>query len=193
MPNRTQDIDLPSLLERVKLADQGAVEVLYRHFYSSVYAFVRMQIDDLGAVDEIVDDVFMVVFKSVADFRGQANFKTWVMGIAKNLCYNWLRKMSREPSLQHFSTEHQLDALIDQDLPVLDQLERHEIQTIIKLCMDRLPAHHRETLFWVYFEDMTLSQVAQAMKCATGTIKSRLFHAKLKMADCVTRRLTDTG
>lgn len=193
MSAHTQNIDLNKLLENVKSADRTAVEALYRHFYSPVYAFVSMHIYDSGAAEEIVDDVFMVVFTSVSEFRGQAAFKTWLLGIAKNLCHNWLRKMSREPAHQLGSTENQLATLIDQDMPVLDQLERDERQAIIQLCMGRLPFHQRETLFWVYFEDMALAQVAQILQCTTGTVKSRLFYAKSKMAECVKRRLSVTG
>ena len=183
------DNEPTELLQGVKNGDHVAVESIYRQYYSVVYAFVRLQINDLGAAEEIVDDVFMVVFTSANSFKGQSSFKTWVLGIAKNLSRNWLRKIGREPSNQFDSTEDQLADLIDPDWPALEQLEREELNVIIQFCMTRLPLSQRETLFYVYFEDLTLEQVAQTLGCPSGTIKSRLFHAKTKMAECVNRRI----
>lgn len=188
-PARPIDQEITSLLERIAQGDAAAVESVYRQYYGTVSAFVRMQIADSGAVEEIVDDVFMVVFSSANQFRGESAFKTWLLGIARNLCHNWLRQMSREPVAGLDVSDAELSGLMDQAWPVLDHLQQQQVQAIIRRCLDRLPGPQKEALFWVFFEELSVEDTAKTVACAIGTVKSRLFHAKAKMADCVKRRL----
>ncbi len=190
MSNVAPEDQQAELLKRVINADQSAAEALYKQHYTTVFAFVRMQIDDIGAVEEIVDDVFMAAFRSADRFAGRSTFKTWLLGIARNTCHNWLRKASREPLAlsDELSDEHEM--LVDLICPAIDQIEQSELNAIIRFCMDRLPPAQREALFWVYYEELSLDHVSRTLDCAVGTIKSRLFHAKAKMADCLGRRLT---
>lgn len=180
-----------ALLERIAKGDAAAVESVYRAYYGTVKAFVSLQISDSGAVEEIVDDVFMVLFSSANQFRGESALKTWLLGIARNLCHNWLRQMSREPVAGLEVSDDELSGLMDQAWPALDLLQQQQVQAIVRLCLDRLPTAQKEALFYVFFEEMSLEETAKNLACATGTIKSRLFHAKGKMADCVKRRLTE--
>lgn len=183
--------DLAVWLARVHQGDQAAAEAIYRGFYASLTAFVRLYVDDSAAIEEIVDDTFMVVFSNPARFEGRSSFKTWLFGIAKNRCHDWLRQAKRQPALGAQDDQAILDELVDPAWPALDQLEQAQVNAIIRLCMQRLPEAQRQVLFWVFFEEMSMDQVAEQQQCAAGTVKSRLFHAKSKLADCVNRRLND--
>ena len=56
---------------------------------------------------------------------------------------------------------------------------------ILRECIDQLPITHREAFFWVWFEEESMEVVAERLSCPTGTVKSRLFNARAKIADCV--------
>lgn len=183
--------DLAVWLDRLRQGDPAAVETIYRGFYGSLTAFVRLHVDDSAAIEEIVDDTFMVVFSNPAGFEGRSSFKTWLFGIAKNRCHDWLRQAKRQPAIGVQDDEALLDGLVDPAWPALDQLEQAQVNAIIRLCMQRLPEVQRQVLFWVFFEELSMEQVALEQQCAAGTVKSRLFHAKSKLADCVGRRLND--
>lgn len=183
--------DLADWFARLRQGDQAAVTAIYRGFYRSLTAFVRLYVDDSAAVEEIVDDTFMVVFSNPERFEGRSSFKTWLFGIAKNRCHDWLRQAKRQPAIGVQDDQAMLDELVDAAWPVLDQLEQAQVNAIIRLCMQRLPEVQRQVLFWVFFEEMSMEQVALEQQCAAGTVKSRLFHAKSKLADCVGRRLND--
>jgi len=183
--------DIDDWLERLRRADSTAVEAIYRGYYGCVTAFVRLYIDQTAAVEEIVDDTFLAVFSKPDQFEGRSGFKTWLLGIAKNQCYDWLRRAKREPAIGLQDDEAMLNGLVDQAWPVLDQLESQQISAIIQFCMQRLPDAQRQVMYWVYFEEMSVDQAAEQVHCAPGTVKSRLFHAKSKLADCINRRLND--
>lgn len=191
MRSQATEKDIDIWLDRLRGGDDAAVEAIYRGYYSCVTAFVRLYVDDSAATEEIVDDTFLAVFNQPDQFEGRSSFKTWLLGIAKNQCHDWLRRAKREPAIGNQDDTVLLDSLIDQAWPVMDHLESQQISVIIQFCLRRLPESQREIMYWVFFEDMSIARVAEQARCAAGTVKSRLFHAKAKLADCINRRLND--
>jgi len=183
--------DIDDWLERLRRGDSSAVKAIYRGYYGCVTAFVKLYIDQTAAVEEIVDDTFLAVFSKPDQFEGRSSFKTWLLGIAKNQCHDWLRRAKREPAIGLQDDEAMLNSLVDHAWPVLDQLESKQISAIVQFCLQRLPDIQRQVMYWVFFEEMSVDQTAEQVQCAPGTVKSRLFHAKAKLADCISRRLND--
>lgn len=151
--------------------------------------FVSLHVDDSVAVEEIVDDTFLAAFSNSERFEGRSSFKTWLMSIAKNKSYDWLRRAKREPVLSAADDSICLENLVDQTLPVLDHLASEQVRTVVRLCLERLPVAQREVTYFVFYEDMSVEQAAYQVNCPPGTVKSRLFHARLKMAECLKHRL----
>jgi len=176
-------------LRRLQQGDESAATAVYQAYYRGLTAFVRLHVDDDAAVEEIVDDTFMIVFSGPDRFEGRSQFKTWLYGIAKNRCYDWLRHARRQPAMGSQDDQAALDGLVDPASPALDQVDQAQVNAIIKRCLQRLSEVQRQVLFWVFFEEMSMEQAAVQTQCATGTVKSRLFHAKSNLADCVNRRL----
>jgi len=191
MRSQATEKDIDIWLDRLRRRDDAAAEAIYRGYYSCVTAFVRLYVDDSAATEEVVDDTFLAVFKHPDQFEGRSSFKTWLLGIAKNQCHDWLRRAKREPAIGKQDDTVLLDSLIDQAWPIMDHLESQQISVIIQFCLRRLPESQREIMYWVFFEDMSVARVAEQVRCAAGTVKSRLFHAKAKLADCINRRLND--
>ncbi len=191
MRSQATEQDIGIWLDRLCRGDDAAVEAIYRGYYPCVTAFVRLYVDSSEAVEEIVDDTFMAVFSKPEQFQARSSFKTWLLGIAKNKCFEWLRRAKREPSMGLQDDTQLLDGLVDQSWPVLDHLQGEQIRLIIQFCLQRLPVVQREVLYWVFYEDLSVTYAAERAQCAAGTVKSRLFCAKAKMADCIHRRLND--
>lgn len=192
MAQQASEHDIGLWLERLRRGDRAAAEAIYRGFYGKVTGFIRVQIADEAAVEEIVDDTFMVLFENPGSFDGRSRFTTWLLGIAKRKSADWWRAHVREPSADAQDDSDMLNHLEDPAWPALEHLEQAQVSTIVRRCIERLPPTQREALYWVFFEALSLVEVAKQLDCADGTIKSRLFHARLKMADCVKRRL-NTG
>jgi RNA polymerase sigma-70 factor (ECF subfamily) len=191
MRPKATEADINDWLDRLRRSDDAAVEAIYRGYYSSTHAFVKFYIDDPMATEEIVDDTFMAVFIKPEQFTGRSSFKTWLLGIAKIKCHDWLRRTKREPSIGRQDDKVLLDSFVDQTWPVLDHLEIQQTRNIVQVCLQRLPKVQREIMYLVFYEDMSIDQVSEHAQCASGTVKSRLFHAKIKLAECINRRLND--
>ncbi|WP_159078798.1 RNA polymerase sigma factor [Orrella marina] len=161
---------------------------IYHGYMRSVTAFVRLYVDDVVAIEEIVDDTFLAIFSKPDQFEGRSSFKTWLLGIARNQCHNWLRKARKEPAI-NARTDDAFGTLVDPTPPILDHLEQQQVRQIVRLCLMRLPEAQRQVLYWVFYEELSVNETAEQVGCAPGTVKSRMFHAKSRMADCVRRRL----
>jgi len=186
-------LEILELLRRVSAQDQRAVEKIYRHYYGALFVFIRLRVSDDGAVQELANDTFLVAFKQPERFRGESSFKTWLFGIAKNLTNNWLRAQKTQPLASSVSDDSFLDAVADDSWSVFDQIDSKQVRQIVHKCLRLLPPTQSEALYWVFFEEESLQSVSQRLGCPEGTIKSRLFHGKLKVADCVKRRLLGMG
>lgn len=191
-PVATND-DIQDWLRRLKDGDQQAAAAIYRGYFGCVKGFVSLHVDDSVAVEEIVDDTFLAAFSNPERFEGRSSFKTWLMSIAKNKSHDWLRRAKREPALSGADDPMDLENLVDQAWPVLDHLAAEQVRAIVRLCLERLSAAHREATYFVFYEEMSVEQAAGQLNCPPGTVKSRLFHARLKMAECLKHRLDGNG
>lgn len=181
--------DVEHWLKRFEAGDKQAAAAIYRGFYGRLTAFVSTYVDDSAAVEEIVDDTFLAVFANPQRFAGRSSFKTWVMGIAKNKSHDWLRRAKREPAMSGTDDETILGNLLDHALPALEHLASEQIRAIVRLCLQRLPLAQREATYFVFFEEMSVEQAAAEVDCPPGTVKSRLFNARAKLAECIKRRV----
>lgn len=183
------DQDIDHWINRLRQGDQNATVAIYRGYFGAVSAFVHLYVDDAGAVEEIVDDTFLAAFAGLDHFENRSSFKTWLISIAKNKSLDWLRRAKREPALSESDDSMVLDGLIDPSWPAIEQVAAEQIKQLIRFCLQRLPISQREATYFAFFEDMSVEQVGQQLSCPPGTVKSRLFHARLKLSACIKRRL----
>lgn len=178
--------DVTKLLNQIALGNNKAVEVIFRHYQSALFAFIRLRVRDDSAAEEILNDTFMIAFQKTAQYDGKSEFKTWLFGIAKNVCGTWIRKQNTGMARATIEIDEALfDNLPDPDWDVVSRLESQEMDEILRECIDSLPITHREAFFWTWFEELPMDLVAERLSCPVGTIKSRLFNARAKIADCV--------
>lgn len=187
--NELKPEKIEKLLNQISLGSNKAIRELYMHYHSSLFAFIRFRVWDDAAAEEILDDTFMVVFRNPERYNRTSAFSTWLFGIAKNVCGTWIRRQqSAESSSTVELEEKHLETLAAPDCNMLEQMESDELSQILKNCMDRLPEQQREVLFWAWFEEESLESIAGRVESPLGTVKSRLFHARSRVADCVRKR-----
>lgn len=183
-------LELEKLLNQIALGDNKAIEIVYRHYQASVFAFIRLRVRDDQAAEEILNDTFMIAFQKTAQFNGSCEFKTWLCGIAKNVSGTWMRKQNTGLARSMVDLEGDtLDNIADPAWDVVSQLASQQMDEVLRECIDKLPLTHKEAFFWAWFEEEPIELVAERLDCPKGTIKSRLFNARAKIADCVKRLL----
>jgi RNA polymerase sigma-70 factor, ECF subfamily len=166
------------LLKQIAEGNQAALTKLYKALSRKIYAFALNQLKNPGEAEEIVVDTMHEVWKNPSRFRGESKFTTWVLGIARYKILSAYR--SRDP--EYDELDESLPALEAGAFELLAQKQRREG---VRRCMDKLPDEQRECLHFVFYEGLSLAEVASLQDCPENTVKTRLFHARQKIKNCL--------
>jgi len=179
------------LLGRIEQADEGAFRELYCAFSRKLYAYVLRQLSDTAQAEEIVADTLYEVWKAPTRFRGESQFSTWLIGIARNkVLMHW---RGRKPDADHDDVADLAEQLASDAPGAFELMAQAQRSDGVRGCVDKLKADFRECIHLVFFEGMALADVARIQQIPEGTVKTRLFHARQKLKQCLQRMLAREG
>lgn len=186
-PSRDDDAAERALLLRMAAGDREALAALYRPYRRRLARFLSRLTRRPDVIDEVVNDCFWIVWQKAATFRGDSRVSTWIMGIA----YRCALK-----SLRHHGEDELVDSdWADRSEPMTDPMADHELRDWLATAMARLPTDQRVVVELAYGGGYSLEDIAAVMQCPVGTVKARLFHARVKLRNllpdlAVSHRLT---
>ena len=173
----------------VKAAQKGGMEafeeLVARHrdkIYARAFSMMR---NEEEAID-LSQEAWVKAWQRLKQFQGEASFVTWITRIVINLCLDQLRKQKR---LRAESIEQMDEELggVERQMPVVtpnptEGLERGELRRRIDEALAKLTYEHRTVLVLHEFEELEYKEIAKRMECSIGTVMSRLFYARRRMA-----------
>ena len=171
------------LLARIERADEDAFRALYRAFSRRLYAYVLRQLGDPAQAEEIVADTLYEVWRKPTGFRGDSQFSTWLIGIARNKVLMAFR--GRKPDSKHEDLDSIAEILPAEGGSAFDAVAESQRREGVLHCMDKLSKEHRECVHLVFYEGLALAEVAEVQGCPENTVKTRLFHARQKLKNCL--------
>lgn len=180
-----------ALLDRVARQDQAAFRELHKAFSRRVFAYLLNMVNDHGRAEEILVDTMYEVWRAPARFRGDSQFATWLIGIARNKALMAYR--SRRPDELHDDLDDIAETRAADTPDGFAELAAKQRSEGVKVCMGRLSDEHRECMHLVFFEGLALAEVAGIQGCPENTVKTRLFHARQKIKQCLQRLLEREG
>lgn len=170
------------LVERARSGDKRAFDLLVLKYQQKVANLVVRYIRDPSETLDVTQEVFIKAYRALDNFRGDSAFYTWLYRIAINTAKNFLVAMDRRPPGTDVEAEtaEQLDVgtrLKEYATPESQALT-DEIADTIKLALDELPEDLRTAITLRELEGMSYEEIAQAMSCPIGTVRSRIFRAR---------------
>lgn len=179
-PNAVSDAELVS---RSQQGDTAAFEELVSRYRGKVYGLVYgMARNDQDAQD-LCQETFIRAWQSLARFRGQSSFYTWLYRIATNLTIDMVRRKKRAPFVefdgrsQSDSDEPRMPEAVTTNRPS-DDAQRTDIRVAIDAAMEKLTPEHRAVVLLKDFEGLEYKEIAKIVGCSPGTVMSRLFYAR---------------
>ncbi len=182
-----------ALVERFRAGDEAAFDALVRRNQDRVYGLLWRMLGNREDALDVAQDTFVRAYRGMDGFRAQARFSTWVYGIALNLARNRLRDRSRKGRDCGVSLE-MLEANSPGAKPAAAAdcpraaAEQGELETALAACLEHLPETLRGAFALRVFEGLAYDEIADAMECPRGTVKSRLNDARRRLAECLERR-----
>ncbi len=174
------------LVVSAKRGDMVAFEELVARHRDKIYARAFSMMRNEDDATDIAQEAWVKGWQRLKQFHGDSSFTTWMTRIVINLCLDQLRKHKRQraESIEHLDEEL---GGVERQMPVVTAnptagLEREELRKRIDRAMSQLSYEHRTVLVLHEFEELEYKEVAKIMGCSIGTIMSRLFYARRKMA-----------
>ncbi len=171
------------LLEKSKAGDVEAFEKLIEIYQKKIFNLAYRMIGNFDDANDLAQETFIRVFRSIASFKGQSAFSTWIYRITTNVCLDELRKrknkkeMSLDAEIQLEDGEMKRQIMSDDPLP--DEVaEREEIRSIVSGAIDSLPEDQRLVITLRDIQGLSYDEIADVLDCPSGTVKSRINRAR---------------
>ena len=159
------------------------IEALIREYGNDVLRTAYMYVKDIHTAEDIFQEVFIKVNKNLSTFQGNSSIKTWIIRITINACKDYLKSAYKRRVVPMM--EYQEDAIVSQS--DFDEVNNQDTNQMIKDTILSLPAKYKDVVLCVYYQEMTIAEVAQALDIPEGTAKSRLSRARQKLKDMLER------
>src|SRR6202166_230554 len=177
-----EDSDL-KLVEKVQRGERAAFDLLVLRYQHKVLKLIMRYVHDATEAEDIAQEAFVKAYRALPQFRGDSAFYTWLYRIAINTAKNALVSRERNPvgyELDAHSSDEGSDMssrLKDPDTPEGLALS-DEIRNIVQAAIGRLPEDLRTAIVLRELEGLSYEEIAVAMKCPVGTVRSRIFRAR---------------
>jgi len=186
-----QELDDNALVTAYLGGTSRAFDLLVERYQTRLLNFVYRTVGDRERAEDLVQEVFVRVFRHLARFDRSKKFSTWIYTIASNLAKNELRNRARNP-LVLFQTmtsgwedEERPLEFEDPDSRPDDAFDRRHLRELVDAAVRRLPVHHREVFVLRELEGHSYEEIAEMTHCNLGTVKSRLNRARSAFAEIV--------
>jgi len=170
------------LVLRVQQGDKSAFDLLVIKYQHKIIQLVNRYVKDPSEAQDVAQEAFIKAYRALGNFRGDSAFYTWLYRIAINTAKNYLVSRSRRSSDYEVDVQ---DAEAIENAPQLQGMEtpervllNQEIVDTINTAIEKLPEEMRTAIMMREFDGMSYEEIAEAMDCPVGTVRSRLFRAR---------------
>jgi RNA polymerase sigma-70 factor (ECF subfamily) len=164
--------------------DQEALQVIAVRYRNKVLQFV-LWLSGPGNAEDLTQDVFVELFRSAKSFKGDSSFRTWLYGIARNVCRRHQRAQKFKRIL--FSAGTTIDRIQDEVASPYEQARQVETSMYLDKAIGSLSPGQRVTLLLRVWEGLSYEAIATVLQVPVGTVRSRLHHARAKLAKKLAR------
>jgi len=181
----SNDSDL-LLVERAVAGDQRAFELLVLKYQRRIQRLVARMVRDVDLVDDIAQETFIRAYRALHQFRGDAQFYTWLYRIAVNTAKKALLELKRDPTISEaaFRTSDDDDETSSRGLELTTSetpetvLAAKDVARTVNTALDALPPDLRQALVLREIDGLSYEEIAELMACPIGTVRSRIFRAR---------------
>jgi RNA polymerase sigma-70 factor, ECF subfamily len=174
-----------ALLSRLRAGDEDAFADLVRANTGRLLAVARRMLRQDAEAQDAVQEAFVCAFKALGNFEGQCRISTWLHRIAVNACLMRLRRRERKPeeSIDDFLPAYEADGhsvvrFQPWDDSALANLEKKEVRSLVRSCIDRLPESYRTALLLRDIEEMDSDEAAALLGITPNALKIRVHRAR---------------
>jgi RNA polymerase sigma-70 factor, ECF subfamily len=176
------------LVSRIAGGDKVALQVVFSRHHTRVFRFIVRQVRDASMAEELANEVFLDLWRQAGSFEGRSSLATWLLAVARNKSISALRKR-REVALDDEYAERIEDGADNSEVLVQKSDKAEALRSVI----ERLSPEHKAVIDLVYYHEMSVREVGEVLSIPTNTVKTRVFHARKRLADMLEDAGVDRG
>ena len=175
------------IINQIIAGDSNAFSVLVDRYKDLVFTLSLKMLKNREEAEEVAQDTFIKVFKSLSKFKGDSKFSTWIYKVTYNSCLDRLKKNKKHQlkvAIDEY-TEHQVKTIDN----ALENMVEEERQQAIKGCLELLPPDDSFLLTLYYFEEQSLDEIAKVVGLTANNVKVKLFRSRKKLTSILKANL----
>jgi RNA polymerase sigma-70 factor, ECF subfamily len=181
MADRLPDLD--HLLEGLRQGDRAAFEALVQAAQHRIYSVALRMLRNRAEAEDVAQEVFLRVHRSIAEFRGEAKLSTWLYGIVARLCLNRLARADRRTR----AAADELAGIADPGIDPMGSVVSAELARALEAAIGELPEERRIVVVLRDVQGLAYEEIAAALGIELGTVRSRLHRARMELKDKLER------
>jgi RNA polymerase sigma-70 factor (ECF subfamily) len=166
-----------ALLDAILRGEKRAMNALFARHKVRVYRFILRMTKSPALAEDLISEVFLEVWRRAGTFEGRSRVSTWILSIARFKALGALRQLPREESNDEVMAQIE-DPADDPET----RLEKSDRAGRLRACLTRLAPEHRELIDLVYYHEKSIAEVSEIVGIPQGTVKTRMFAARKKLA-----------
>lgn len=170
------------LVSRAQSGDDGAFTELMNRHYKGVLNFIYRFTNKAEGCEDLTQEVFLRVYRSLDRYEPDAKFSTWLYRIATNLCLTDLKKKKFNLSLDEIK-ENAGGVADSQSVNPYDIIKRKEIRNKVMEAISSLPEKERVAITLCKYEGFTYNEVAEVLNCSVGAVKTHVYRGRSKLVE----------
>lgn len=171
------------LIHRFQAGEARAFDILVERYQQRVFNIIHYTMGQTVRDEDLAQDVFIKVFHALPTFQERSAFSTWLYRITVNACIDEVRRQKRSMFI-HQENQDTLEPdniEVENSEGIEEYVERKEMASIVHDAIARLPEPYRTVVTLRDINDLTYEEIAKILRCRIGTVKSRLFSARMKL------------
>jgi RNA polymerase sigma-70 factor (ECF subfamily) len=175
------------LIERCLNGDQAAWEEIVRLHWRKVFNIAYKFVGRHDLAEDLTQDVFLKLFKSLDTFDRRANFQTWLISVSRNLCIDHYRSVRKERETVNRDIDPAELAPVSSDKSAYAMLETRDRVQMLREALDKLPPTLRTAVMLRDIQEFSYQEIATKLKLPEGTVKSRINRGRTELARQIQR------
>ena len=184
---------LETLIQRCLRGDQLAWELIVRQYWRKVFNIAYKFVGKHDAAEDLAQDIFLKIFKSLNTFDRRANFQTWLISVSRNLCIDHYRSVRKERETIDREIDPNELSPASHEISPMAHLEQRDRVVLLRHALAELPDSLKTAVLMRDIQEMTYQEIADRLQLPEGTVKSRINRGRTELARHVKRMIDSTG
>ena len=171
-----------TLIQRCLQGDRLAWDLIVRQYWRNVFNVAYRFVGKHDEAEDLTQDIFLRIFKSIGTYDRRANFQTWLISVSRNLCIDHYRSVRKERQMIDRGVDANELSAISHDQSQVDVLEQRDRVALLRQALTALPATLRTAVLMRDIQELSYQEIADRLRLPEGTVKSRINRGRRKLA-----------